>query len=150
MAGIFCTTSERHNDYMNILFFLTPKSEVAYVYSSDTIGEAIEKLLLYRFTTVPVLNSSTGQYEGTLATDDLLRELHRHTHLTVAEVSDRPLRSIKRRRDYVAVNANARIENLLETASRQNFVPVVDDTGAFIGIVTRREVMKYLTDHNKL
>ena len=66
---------------MNILFFLTPKVDVAYVYSSDTIGEAIEKMLKYRFTTVPVLNELTGRYEGTLANDDLLRELYRNPSL---------------------------------------------------------------------
>lgn len=132
---------------MNILFFLTPKVEVAYVYSSDTIGEAINKMLNYRFTTVPVLNESTGKYEGTLANDDLLRELYRHPSLTVSAAADRPLKSIQRRRDYSAVRADADMTDLLASASSQNFVPVIDDTGAFIGIITRREVMKYLREH---
>ena len=30
-----------------------------------------------------------------------------------------------------------------ERASQQNFVPVVDDKGAFIGIVTRKAIIKY-------
>ena len=132
---------------MNILFFLTPKVDVAYVYSSDTIGEAIEKMLKYRFTTVPVLNELTGRYEGTLANDDLLRELYRNPSLTMAAAADRPLSSMPRRRDYIAVCADANMKDLLRSASSQNFVPVVDDTGAFIGIITRREVIKYLKDH---
>lgn len=38
---------------MNILFFLTPKSEAAYVYDSDTLRQALEKwnitgILLFR------------------------------------------------------------------------------------------------------
>ena len=45
---------------MNILFFLTPKVDVGYVHSSDTVGEAAEKMLKYRFTTVPVINEITG------------------------------------------------------------------------------------------
>ena len=132
---------------MNILFFLTPKVDVAYVYSSDTIGEAIEKMLKYRFTTVPVLNELTGRYEGTLANDDLLRELYRNPSLTMAAAADRPLNSVSRRRDYTAVRADADMEDLLKSAVTQNFVPVVDDTGAFIGIITRREVIRYLKDH---
>lgn len=132
---------------MNILFFLTPKVEVGYVYSSDTVGQAIDKMLTYRFTTVPVLNETTGKYEGTLANDDLLRELCRHPSLTVSAASDRPLKSIQRRRDYSAVRADADMEDLLISVSSQNFVPVIDDTGAFIGIITRREVMKYLREH---
>ena len=123
---------------MNILFFLTPKKDVGFVYSSDTVDEAIEKMLRYRFTTVPVLNEVTGKYEGTLANDDLLREM---------EVGNKPLKSVTRRRDYGAVRADADMEDLLATAAIQNFVPVVDDTGAFIGIITRREVMNYLREH---
>ena len=132
---------------MNILFFLTPKINVAYVYSSDTITAAIEKMLECRFTTVPVINESTGKYEGTLANDDLLLELYQHPSLTVDAAGDKPLRSIKRRRDYGAVRADADMEDLLDSVTTQNFVPVVDDTGAFIGIITRRDVMRYLREH---
>jgi CBS domain-containing protein len=132
---------------MNILFFLTPKKDVGFVYSSDTVGEAIEKMLRYKFTTVPVINEVTGRYEGTLANDDLLRELYYGTSCTVSEIGNKPLKSVTRRRDYGAVRADADMEDLLATAAIQNFVPVVDDTGAFIGIITRREVMNYLREH---
>jgi predicted transcriptional regulator len=39
------------------------------------------------------------------------------------------------------------MEDLLDSVTVQNFVPVVDDTNAFIGIITRREVMRYLREH---
>lgn len=42
-----------------------------------------------------------------------------------------------------AVNINASIEDLLLMAMNQNFVPVVDDIGSFIGIVTRRDIMQF-------
>lgn len=132
---------------MNILFFLTPKEDVGFVYTSDTIGEAIEKMLRYRFTTVPVLNEVTGKYEGTLANDDLLRELYMHPTSSLNEIGDKPLKSILRRRDYGAVRVDADMEDLLTTATFQNFVPVIDDKGSFIGIITRREVMRYLREH---
>ena len=35
------------------------------------------------------------------------------------------------------------LQELLLKATDQNFVPVVDDKGAFIGIVTRRAIMRY-------
>ena len=109
--------------------------------------EAIEKMLKYRFTTVPVLNEVTGKYEGTLANDDLLRVVYCNPASTIEEIGNKPLKSITRRRDYGAVKADADMEDLLATAAIQNFVPVVDDTGAFIGIITRREVMNYLREH---
>ena len=104
-------------------------------------------MLKYNFTTAPVLNEVSGRYEGTLANDDLLRELNRHPSLTIAATADRPLKSVSRRRDYAVVRADADMEDLLNSAATQNFVPVVDDTGAFIGIITRREVIRYLREH---
>ena len=132
---------------MNILFFVTPKVNVGFVYSSDTVSEAAEKMLKYRFTTVPVINEVTGRYEGTLANDDLLRELYNNPSLTPAEAGSKLLKSVTRRRDYGAVKADADIEDLLDSVTIQNFVPVVDDTDAFIGIITRRDVMRYLRNH---
>ena len=38
------------------------------------------------------------------------------------------------------------IEELLRTATNQNFVPVVDDRGMFIGIVTRKAIIRYFID----
>ncbi|MBQ2921320.1 MAG: CBS domain-containing protein, partial [Oscillospiraceae bacterium] len=34
-------------------------------------------------------------------------------------------------------------EDLIERASKQNFIPVIDDRNTFIGIVTRRAIIKY-------
>ena len=34
-------------------------------------------------------------------------------------------------------------DELLRLAMNQNFVPVTDDDGGYIGIVTRRNIMKY-------
>jgi CBS domain-containing protein len=36
------------------------------------------------------------------------------------------------------------MEELLEQAMQQSFIPVVDDRGAFIGIVTRQTIMRKL------
>jgi predicted transcriptional regulator len=35
------------------------------------------------------------------------------------------------------------MQDLVERASTQNFVPVVDDKDTFIGIITRRAIIKY-------
>lgn len=39
--------------------------------------------------------------------------------------------------------ADADMEDLLDRAINQNYVPVVDDKGSFIGIITRKEIIKY-------
>ena len=38
---------------------------------------------------------------------------------------------------------NASLEDLFLMAQNQNFVPVTDDLGSFIGIVTRRDILQY-------
>lgn len=41
------------------------------------------------------------------------------------------------------ININSDMEDLLQKAMNQNFVPVVDDQKKFIGIVTRKSIMEY-------
>ena len=51
--------------------------------------------------------------------------------------------TIPRRATYKAVHADSDMEDLLDKAINQNYVPVVDDQGYFIGIITRKEIIKY-------
>ena len=50
---------------------------------------------------------------------------------------------ISRRKDNIPVRVTTSMYDLVDRASTQNFVPVVDDKGAFIGIVTRSSIIKY-------
>jgi predicted transcriptional regulator len=50
---------------------------------------------------------------------------------------------IERRKDNIPVRVNTSMHELIERATYQNFVPVVDDKDTFIGIVTRRGIIKY-------
>jgi CBS domain-containing protein len=49
---------------------------------------------------------------------------------------------VKPRRDTLAVSVREDFTTLEALIMRQNYVPVVDDKGIFIGIVTRKSVMK--------
>ena len=55
--------------------------------------------------------------------------------------------SIGHRRDNLPVSVSTDMQELLLRATDQNFVPVVNDKGAFIGIVTRRAIMRYCLEH---
>ena len=50
---------------------------------------------------------------------------------------------IAHRRDNEPVPVTVDMRSLLEKAADQNFVPVIDDKQDFIGIVTRRAIMRY-------
>ena len=45
---------------MNILFFLTPKSEVAYISEEDTLRQALEKMEHHKYSAIPII-SRTGR-----------------------------------------------------------------------------------------
>ncbi len=56
----------------------------------------------------------------------------------IKETEGVPIMAIPRRATYQPVHADSNMEDLLDRAIDQNFVPVVDDQGAFIGIITRK------------
>ena len=41
------------------------------------------------------------------------------------------------------------MDELIEAAMNQNFVPVVDDRGMFIGIVRRQAIIRYCYDKSR-
>lgn len=127
---------------MNIMFFITPKSEVTCIYEDDTFRQAVERIEFHKYTAVPLL-SRKGKYLGTITEGDLLRVLKDHHDLNMRSAEDIPVTSIHRRVDNVPVYAESDMEDLIDKALNQNFVPVVDDRGFFIGIVTRRDIIKY-------
>ena len=127
---------------MNILFFLTPKSEVAYISEEDTLRQALEKMEHHKYSAIPII-SRTGRYIGTLTEGDLLWGIKNQYHLDLKGAEKIPITAIKRRLDNRPVKADADMEDLLDRAINQNYVPVVDDKGSFIGIITRKEIIKY-------
>lgn len=56
---------------------------------------------------------------------------------------DNFIQDFPRKADYEAVSADADMEDLLQKAMNQNFVPVVDDQKKFIGIITRKSIIEY-------
>jgi len=130
---------------MNILFFLTPKSEVAYIYDNDTLRQALEKMEYHRYMAVPIIDHRDGTYIGTLTEGDLLWEVKERHDLNLRDAEDIPILTVKRKRDNEPVAADANIEDLISKVMNQNFVPVIDDNECFIGIITRKDVIQYLT-----
>ncbi|MGL5434954.1 MAG: CBS domain-containing protein [Lachnospiraceae bacterium] len=127
---------------MNILFFLTPKSEIAYIYDQESLRQALEKMEYHRYSAVPVIQQD-GNYVGTLTEGDLLWGIKNQYNLSLKGAESIPITAITRRMDYQSVKADAKMEDLIDKALNQNFVPVVDDLGSFIGIITRKDIIKY-------
>ena len=126
----------------NILFFLTPKAMCAFVYDDYTVRQALEKMEVSGYSSLPILNKR-GEYRGSLTEGDLLWALKNLCYMDMRQAEARRIMEIQRRKDHIPVRVTANMQDLVERASTQNFVPVVDDKDAFIGLVTRSAIIRY-------
>ena len=126
----------------SILFFLTPKAMCAYLHDDFTIRQALEKMEASGYAALPILNRR-GEYRGTLTEGDLLGARRNICYMEMRQAEAHKITEISRRKDNVPVRVTTSMHDLIDRASTQNFVPVVDDKDAFIGIVTRRSIIQY-------
>ena len=129
---------------MNVISLLTPKVGVAFLYDDFTIRQGLEKLRHYGYTAIPVLNRE-GRYVGTVSEGDFLWCLLDEGDNSLRAQEKLPLCHVLRPGFNPAVRVDVSLEELVERALQQSFIPVVDDRGAFVGIVTRQNIIRRLT-----
>ena len=127
---------------MQVAFFLTPKSATAYLLDSFTLRQALEKMEYHHYSAMPVVDAD-GRYQYTLLLNDCLRIFKNNPHMTFADAEKIALRDIERRAHMDPVNISATMTDLLDKTLEQNFIPVVDDQGIYIGVVRRRAIIEY-------
>ncbi len=127
---------------MNVAFFLIPKKELVYIKFNSTMRQALEKMEYHRYSAVPLVDEE-GRYAGTLTEGDLLWKLKNTPSLDFSNTHKVRLHEVSLHRFNEPVKIDAEIESLFSRAIEQNFVPVIDDNGIFIGIVRRREIIEY-------
>ncbi len=133
---------------MNILYFLTPKNQVANISEDSNLRQLMEKLEYHKYTAIPIINAD-GQYVGTIAEGDILRVIKETFNMNLQAAQNIAVKDIPRRTRVLPVNANASMDDIIDMAIAQNFVPVTDDNDVFIGIVTRKDILKYFKDKYK-
>ena len=136
---------------MNIAYFLIPKSNVAYLYDDFTFRQGLEKMRHHGYTAIPVI-SRDGQYVGTVSEGDFLWRIldvnqDEQRAFSMREMEQLHIHDIIRRdHNYPSVRITVSMDDLLTSAMQQNFIPVVDDYDCFIGIVTRKDIIRYFAD----
>lgn len=126
----------------NILFFLTPKAMCAFLYDDYTIRQALEKMEAAHYSALPILNRR-GEYRGALTEGDILWAMKNMCHMDLRLAETKRIMDISRRKAYLPVRVTTSMNELVERAAAQNFVPVVDDKDTFIGLVTRKSIIEY-------
>ncbi|MDO5142173.1 MAG: CBS domain-containing protein [Eubacteriales bacterium] len=127
---------------MNISFFLKPKAEVAFLYDDCPVQQALRDMMRSGFTAIPVIDHK-GRYVGTITEGDFLRLVLRHSP---AQLDRLTAGQVERRVRHRSVSIDARMEDMVELVTVQNFVPVTDGRGMFCGIITRGDVIGYLQE----
>lgn len=127
---------------MNIAFFLTPKNEVVYENQESTMRQVMEKMEHHGYTAIPLIDKE-GKYVGTLTEGDLLWKLKNTPDLNFKNTELVKVKEISRRITHKSVKITSDIKSLISLAINQNFVPVVDDEGIFIGIIKRSDIINY-------
>ena len=134
---------------MNIASFLLPKAEVAYLRDDMTLRQGLEKLRRSGFSAIPVIDIE-DRYVGVVGVGDFLWNILAYNqnleNITLKNLEHTCVRDFLQNGKVKAAPIDTAMENLLERAKSQNFVPVIDDRSVFIGIVTRGDIIKYFVD----
>ncbi|MBR5731591.1 MAG: CBS domain-containing protein [Firmicutes bacterium] len=147
---------------MNVAFFLTLRSKVTCINVNSTVRQALETMKKHGYTAVPVITDD-NKYIGTVSEGDFLWSIVKlrpkageqagsaqdsgPTEVDIRHLEDISIMDILRKDRNPAVPVTAPIEELLTRAMNQNFIPVTDDLGTLIGIVTRKTIIKYCTEN---
>ena len=117
---------------------------VTYLYDDYSLRKGLTKLLESGFSSLTVLTRE-GKYTGMVSEGDFLRYLAERAH-SAQELHEAKLTTILHTNRARAVPITTSMEELLSLAAEQNFVPVVDDYGSFVGIVRRSDIIRYFAD----
>lgn len=133
---------------MNILFFLIPKSQVAYAEADSSIRQVVEKLSYHHYTAIPLL-SKDGKYVRTISEGDIFWFIKNERNWNYKNAEEAPISMVSCRRTMESIRFDADRNDLLHLAINQNFVPVLDENGIFMGIITRKSIILYFAENNK-
>ena len=67
---------------MNVLFFLTPKSEVTYIFDDYKISKVMDIMEETGYTALPIIDRQ-GRYVGTITEGDILWTMRKNRELNL-------------------------------------------------------------------
>ena len=129
-------------DEMNIFTILTPKSQTEFIEYDSTIRQALETFDFHKFTVVPLIDDE-GKYVSTLSEGDILRYIKNVAHFDISVAENVKINTIEKYRTYKAITIDSSLEEVLQLSMSQNFIPIVDDRGMYIGIIKRKDIIEF-------
>ena len=133
---------------MNICPYLTPKNNTYYIIDNISVRQAIEKFDFYKFSVVPVIDEN-GKYINSISEGDLLCFIKNNNPISLKDLEKIPLFEVPRYRTYECLSISSTFDEILNLSLNQNFIPIIDDRGMFIGIIKRKDIIKHLLELTK-
>ena len=133
---------------MNIFPYLTPKNNTYYIVDNLSVRQAIEKFDFYKFSVVPVIDEN-GKYINSISEGDLLCFIKNNNPISLKDLEKIPLFEVPRYRTYECLSISSTFDEILNLSLNQNFIPIIDDRGMFIGIIKRKDIIKHLLELTK-
>ncbi|MDE6407141.1 MAG: CBS domain-containing protein [Anaeroplasmataceae bacterium] len=131
---------------MNIITLLTPKENTFYLDSHSTIRQVLEKLDFHKFTSVPLIDKE-GHYVTTISEGDILRFIKNNCKFDIDIAQTHTVDKVEIYHPFKALDISSSIQEVLKLALEQNFIPMVDDRGMYIGIIRRKGIIKYFYEN---
>lgn len=132
---------EMEESHLNVLFFLTPKSDVIYIFDDYKITKVMDIMEETGYTALPIIDRQ-GHYVGTLTEGDILWTMRKNPELNLDCIGEIVVSNMQRKTEIEPVRGSADMIDLIKIALKQNYVPVVDDNNIFIGIITRQDIIQ--------
>ena len=133
---------------MNIFPYLTPKNNTYYIVDNLSVRQAIEKFDFYKFSVVPVIDEN-DKYINSISEGDLLCFIKNNNPISLKDLEKIPLFEVPRYRTYECLSISSTFDEILNLSLNQNFIPIIDDRGMFIGIIKRKDIIKHLLELTK-
>lgn len=131
---------------MNAFRLMLSKDKVNCIYGDCTLADAMNDFARYGFSAVPVIETD-GSYLGTVCDKDFL------CCVTDPDINNRmemiTIKDVINRDWNPAISVYTDVDDVLLMSMNQNFLPVVDDENIFIGIITRKAVIQFLSERNR-
>lgn len=130
---------------MNIMMLVVPKSVTSYIDCDSTLRQALEKMRYHGYTALPVLNAA-GEYAGTVSEGDFLWSMTDRGEFFMRDQEEIRVADILKEDKFPPLRIDSGMAQVILDLMERNFAPVVDDRGKFVGIVTRRDLLKFLSE----
>lgn len=128
---------------VNLLIFLTPKSETLYLNQNSTVRQTLEKFDVHKYSVVPLIDDD-GFFVSTISEGDILRFIKNSCKFDISVAEKIKIKDLELYRPYKALPISTPMDEVVRLALEQNFIPIVDDRGVYIGIIKRKSIIDFL------